>query len=311
VVRARSSLFFVAVGATTIGCSLLESFDGYTTDDAGAPDASDAFAPETSIDVALDTTTTTDAPPIDSPAPFDADAAVDTSTCLPPDLECGGACIDPSTDVHHCGGCSVDCIALHGAASTCTSGACGCAAGTKCAVGAGFECVSLDDDPRHCGGCTTPCTHVGDACSGGACDCSYGLTYCSSVDACVDLEGDANHCTACDTICTSDNTCRGAAHELSGYFCVLNTYGCPSGTTACASDRGNFSCFSLQTDPTHCGTCATACAIDQLCVGGACVRYRPAVGCTSAPCACPAGYSDCPALAGAKARACVEGSVCP
>lgn len=103
-----------------------------------------------------------------------------------------------------------------------------------------------------------------------------------------DLEGDANHCTSCTTICIDSNTCRGLLHESSGYCCVLNTYGCPTGTTACPSDRGDYSCFSLQTDPTHCGSCSA-----------------------SAPCVCPGGFTNCPKSPGGTDLSCVEGSACP
>ncbi len=47
-------------------------------------------------------------------------ALIDGGSCLPPQLTCGGACIDPLTDGEHCGSCA----RCHAGTPLCVAGHC-------------------------------------------------------------------------------------------------------------------------------------------------------------------------------------------
>jgi hypothetical protein len=65
-------------------------------------------------------------------------------------------------------------------------------------------------------------------------------------------------------------------------------------------------------DPGFCGDCNTECHADELCVGGACVKWVPAVGCAFCPCdVCPAGDACCGYPEQPTFAVCVAADVCP
>jgi hypothetical protein len=78
--------------------------------------------------------------------------------CPAPRLVCGGQCIDPKTDIAHCGACGDACDGL---ADTCVAGACACG----------------DDDACD--------ADIADACLNGACVCGAGPA-CTGGKTCVD-----------------------------------------------------------------------------------------------------------------------------
>jgi hypothetical protein len=125
------------------------------------------------------------------------------AACQPPLTNCGGSCVNLTTDPNHCGGCnSAPCP---GAAPSCSGGTCGpfnCPAGrTYC----GGNCIDLSDDPNNCGACgvTCPVTGAGPgACTGGTCGpCAAGFTNCGNV--CVDLLHDGINCGVCTAYCSA------------------------------------------------------------------------------------------------------------
>lgn len=176
------------------------------------------------------------------------------------------------------------------------------------ACGSPPACTIPKDDPLHCssaGSCGVTCDAT-QFCENGTCHCRPGLVSCSGT--CIDIAGDETHCGGCPGA-----TCTGGNHCADGACTGGST--CTGGRTKCSR-----SCWDLQGDPTHCGSsCSSmkACAADELCIGGSCVKYRPAFGCTSTSgCDCTkvlAGASACPALTGSSdgVPICVAGTFCP
>ncbi|XXT15957.1 hypothetical protein WME94_37495 [Sorangium sp. So ce429] len=82
--------------------------------------------------------------------------------CPDGELTCGEACVDPSTDIEHCGACDVACSAF-GGAPRCLDGVCqppACEADRGDCDGDpenGCE-ADLITSTAHCGGCDTPCS---------------------------------------------------------------------------------------------------------------------------------------------------------
>ena len=229
----------------------------------------------------------------------------DTGSCACPTGEsfCGGGCVDFTSDHNNCGSCGKVCASL----AVCSASACTCpdAFDTVCGGSPG-ACVDPEEDPFNCGGCGTVCrADMGcdpGASGGPACACHQGTTTCGG--ACTDLRGDHDHCGDCGTGCSSGQSCNNNACSGGG--------GCPGGRTNC----GN-SCWDLNNDENHCGSsCGTmkACAAGEICIGGACLKYAPAVGCTSGACDCsflgvPTTHV-CPALVTGGDQYCVEGTKC-
>jgi hypothetical protein len=86
-------------------------------------------------------------------------------TCDLGQIVCAGACVDPDSDVAHCGGCDSPCAAD----DLCSGGLCvdACHPQTEC----DGVCVDTFSHPDHCGGC-------GIECASGLCidgECSSGL----------------------------------------------------------------------------------------------------------------------------------------
>ncbi len=169
--------------------------------------------------------------------------------------DCGGTCVDTSSDANNCNACGRVCTA----GSNCFGGSCAvCAPGlTRC----GATCVLLSDDPESCGACGRACPS-GSVCAGGVCAgaCNdpeagrAGLATCGR--ACADLENDPLRCGGCTTACAASAECVGAT-------CAPR---CASGLTSCGT-----TCADLQSDPRHCGTCTRGCNEGAACAGGACI----------------------------------------
>lgn len=192
-----------------------------------------------------------------------------TTSCVGPAptpcTECGGKCVDTTSDVQNCGGCSKACAS----GQQCVAGACR----DTCPMGqqrCGGQCVDTTSDPRHCGGCTQACA-AGQACSNGACaaTCAAPLSVCSG--ACVNTQTDRSNCGACGAACDA-GVCVAGSCRLT---CTAPLVECPGGI--CADTRG---------DLAHCGGCGSVCApqnvIGPRCDQGAC-RYG----------ACAPGFVDC------------------
>jgi hypothetical protein len=177
------------------------------------------------------------------------------------------------------------------------------------ACGTPPACSLTKDDPLHCTsspGCGIACDPT-QYCQNGACACRPGLVSCGGT--CIDIAGDETHCGGCPgTACTGSNHCGDGA-------CTSGAT-CPSGRLKCLH-----SCWDVQGDPTHCGTTCSdikVCTADQLCIGGACVTYKAAIGCSAVSgCDCTSilgtGARACPALTGSSdgVPICVDSTFCP
>ena len=155
--------------------------------------------------------------------------------------QCGGVCVDTSSDSLNCGGCGVVCD------GTCQDGVCDGTAGipdagtgggdggttpdagpgsgsTACDVGqipCDDVCINPDTDPDNCGTCGNACTG-GDVCSSGSCKptCQPPTQACGAL--CVDLDSDPDHCGACGTSCPSGLCQAGACVDaLPGHVVVI------------------------------------------------------------------------------------------
>jgi uncharacterized protein YkwD len=193
--------------------------------------------------------------------------------------DCGGTCVNTSTNRNHCGGCGMAC----GPTETCTAGACVCTP----------SCTGRECGDDGCGGSCGACG-AGRACgAGGTCVCTGGLTDCGG--SCVDVRTDPTNCGACGTACGASEVCvasvciaggvdAGCAPACDGRECGDDTCGgscgaCGSGELcgaggACvcsdsATDCGG-ACVDTRIDSSHCGACGAACAGGEVCVAGAC-----------------------------------------
>jgi len=199
------------------------------------------------------------------------------------------------TDPSNCGGCNTVCVTPN-ATPGCAAGVCKIAtcnptfADCDQVVANGCE-VNLNTDPTHCGGCNTLCNtpaHASSTCTAGACGytCDAGFADCDGLEAngCeVNLNTDPTHCGSCAGACNLANAAQGC---VAGSCTIAS---CNAGFANCDGLTPNGCEINLNTDPTHCGTCATSCNLpnsSQSCVGGMC-----AVGTCSAP------FADCDGLA--------------
>jgi len=88
---------------------------------------------------------------------------------------CNGSCINITTDVNHCGGCTTVCP---GAEQTCVAGACQCpVAGQTVCNG---HCVDLNSDTANCGTCGHACAAPATKCLIGGC---FDPNSCGSITA--------------------------------------------------------------------------------------------------------------------------------
>lgn len=175
------------------------------------------------------------------------------TTCVAPQIDCGGSCIDPMTDSANCGACNAPCTGE----MTCVAGQCACAMGTQAC---GMSCVDVQTDASNCGMCGMACTG-GRTCVGGACACPMNQLSCG--DACVDPMTDAAHCGGCDQACDQ------------GLTCAAGSCACGGALTLCVD-----TCVDTMTDAAHCGDCDTACPLGQSCAGGACGGGSADDGCS-------------------------------
>jgi hypothetical protein len=86
--------------------------------------------------------------------------------CTSPNLVCGTACVDPSSDTGNCGGCGKACL---GNSSVCNAGSCGCL-GTLQDYCANVGCMDVSSDFDNCGACGNACNaDTDDKCEAGKC----------------------------------------------------------------------------------------------------------------------------------------------
>jgi hypothetical protein len=285
----------VVLCAPSVGCGLVESFDGYSDEfdgghagdtSLGADVVGDATGEDTRgvVDSSLDTADDTLVP------------GTDTS-CVAGSKYCRGTCIPVTDDPLNCGGCEVVCAATKGPLSICSGGVCTCPAGTDdCGT-----CTHVDRDPANCGTCGKKVVDDAHWCVDGKSACRPGTSPCYEYDtvspvyhvdctnsaSCTDTSSDGSHCTlGGGTV----KRCYGSptpAHCIGG---ACTTAACPTGHRSCPSTiSGSESCFDIKHDSNNCGDCFIKCPLTQVCIEGTCADYRPAKSCTE----CVGSMSKC------------------
>ncbi len=177
-------------------------------------------------------------------------------------LRCGDQCVNPQSDVQHCGACNQYCDLA------CTDGKCACPPSqTQC----GRSCANTSTDRENCGGCGHICPE-GQMCTNATCVnivCPAGKTVCNN--ECVDTKVDAYNCGACNSSCNvqgrqvcTDSTCACPAG-------LSKCSGGPDGTPVPAVRASTDFCTDFKTDRYNCGGCGTICAVGKTCTAGACV----------------------------------------
>jgi hypothetical protein len=251
------------------------------------PEVSPGFRPDASARDAVADVNPDDAPDahtdatIDIPhdvtidLPVDADAPVVDAGCPAGQTRCGGACVDPATDLAHCGACDARCPAGAHATTTCAAGRCGlsCAQGfADCDVSAANGCeVDLGADARHCGACGAACSTRGAAseCRAGACrlTCAAGFGDCDRdvSNGCETGIASAAHCGACGAACELPHV---ATQACASGACAVGA--CAAGWADCDRAAANGCEVDTANNGAHCGGCGRACGAGMVCNAGAC-----------------------------------------
>ena len=162
------------------------------------------------------------------------------SSCAPGLTDCGGKCVDTSSDHGNCGACGNECEAFE----VCAAGTCSleCPGGKIACSG---SCVDILSDVGNCGRCGNVCTagmNASPVCENGICAvrCDEGWS---------DMDGDG----ACETLCepSSDvEICNGVDDNCDGN--IDEGFDCRMGhAVSCTT-----TCGSLGT-----GTCSLDCTI--------------------------------------------------
>lgn len=173
-------------------------------------------------------------------------------------VNCGGGCVNPSTDRRHCGACENACLP----GELCELGDCRvvCPAGSTECFGL---CVDTDTDRRFCGSCDTSCG-VGQVCEDGECvlTCPAPLVECDGV--CTRLDDDLNNCGACGNICLPlPNTIPTCGAGGCNWECEAETADCNGAAIdGCEAN--------LMNDEDNCGGCGVECNGSLGCVDGTC-----------------------------------------
>lgn len=204
--------------------------------------------------------------------------------CPSGQVVCNGQCVRLSDDAKNCGACGNECetapsdsiswtcgegVIPDGAAIACVDSKCQptCKGDhSDCNsnfCGDGCE-VSVTDDSKNCGACGRSCTDD-QVCFDSKCLCDPGMARCGF--NCVELQNDARNCGACGNICPGLDGPSGAP------VCDLGTcsFRCAIGFGNCDGRLENGCEVDTNSDPNHCGSCATQCAPGQPCIGGKCL----------------------------------------
>lgn len=146
---------------------------------------------------------------------------------------CAGGCIDPASNIDHCGGCGKKCTVTNGSPA-CSASVCAIASCKtpfeNCDGNAANGCEADTTASRdHCGGCGKPCAPKNGTgtCALGVCKvsmCSGGFGDCNgnSADGCeANLTSDPVNCGTCggkpsETCNLRDDNCNGKCDDLDG-----------------------------------------------------------------------------------------------
>ena len=221
------------------------------------------------------------------------------TTCLS-GADCGGVCVQLTTDGANCGACGVACAT----GEVCAAGHCAasCAAPfTACGSGVEARCADLRNDPASCGSCGHACA-AGQLCAAGDCvgTCAAPLAVCTdgASSSCADLRNDPEHCGTCNIACGAGQSCTAG---ICGPSCSAPLTVCGAGDAA--------RCVDLRSDPKSCGSCGHACAAGEACFASTCTATCSGAGGTLCDGACADLASD-DANCGACGHACPSGTAC-
>lgn len=146
---------------------------------------------------------------------------------------CTGACIDPTSNIGHCGACGTKCVVANGSPA-CSAGKCAIASCKtpfeNCDGAANNGCeTDTTASVAHCGGCGKACApkNGSGSCALGVCkvsSCSGGYGDCNgnAADGCeANFAADPSNCGACgakpaETCNLRDDNCNGACDDLDG-----------------------------------------------------------------------------------------------
>jgi len=200
---------------------------------------------------------------------------------------CGTACVDPSTDVHHCGSCGSPCDPAH-ASGSCVSG--------SCQVGA-CDDGWADCDGTPTNGCETSLTTLDDCGScGSGCRVDNAVTSCVTQECTIDTcyggvdDCDEDVATGCESDLASASSCGSCETSCAGArpVCGRSSAGPRTGLAECvepAETACGDRCIDTDFDVSNCGDCGMACSLDNA-----------TEGCSFGSCqvaSCDDGFGDC------------------
>ncbi len=197
------------------------------------------------------------------------------TACAASQVNCGGTCVDPTSDENHCGATS-GCGTSGGSTGTvcpagesCQNGSCSASCGANL-TGCGSACVDESNDPSHCGDCNTVCNgaNATNVCRSQVCaihSCNAGYADCNGTvaDGCESNRAtDAANCGACGNVCAAGKVCTAGACATPVQSYDVNAgpawasgpplYTCQQ---ACAllfgGTAGSYSCSTSSTSVTH------------------------------------------------------------
>ncbi|AKV00053.1 Tryptophan synthase alpha chain [Labilithrix luteola] len=204
--------------------------------------------------------------------------------CPPPLKNCGGSCVDTTSDDYNCGKCGETCTlsggppeAYYGCVNSqcdqikCQARKLDCDHDLKLPDSNGCEISTDHPDDANCGGCGIACP-AGVHCTfqtaemAYSCGCPPGMQDCTGT--CVDVASELENCGACGRQCAPLNL------PFTGQMCNGGEcdFFCQDGHADC-NDSADDGCeTSLLSDPRNCGGCGISCdlAVGQACVGGHC-----------------------------------------
>ncbi|MET0341542.1 MAG: hypothetical protein ABW252_11125 [Polyangiales bacterium] len=209
-------------------------------------------------------------------------------SCPGTQLNCGGACVDPATDIHYCGatgscqGADDGTVCPEG--NVCTNGVCALTcAGSQ--IKCGGRCIDPQSDRGYCGA-TGDCLGAndgnvcaaGNVCSAGLCTVSCPGAQINCGGTCVNPQTDRGFCGAsADCQGSNDGNVCANGQVCSAGVCAVT---CPGAQVDC-----NGTCVDPQTDRAYCGATGDcqgsnngdACPAGQVCSSGSCAFSCPAL----------------------------------